>query len=509
MMPLLLLILDGWGVRENSADNAISQAHTPQWDNWLQQGLSCTLKACGTTVGLPKQQMGNSEVGHMHIGAGRVIKQDLSQINDDISSGVFFNKATLIEALQQAKQQKNAIHLMGLLSDGGVHSHQQHLYALLDAINQQQLDNPIYIHAFLDGRDTAPNSAKQFIQSLQAKLKTLPQAKLASVCGRFYAMDRDNRWDRIEQSYQLLTEEPQHKEADLINFIEKTYQQQLYDEFIPPTATTEHQPLADDDLLLFFNFRSDRARQLSHALSQPDFSGFNRKVMPKIQLVTMTKYDDPLNAAVIYPPHQPVNTLGECLQNAAKHQLRIAETEKYAHVTFFFNGGLEAPFKDEDRILIPSPNVQTYDLQPEMSAYQVSDELIKAIYSKKYQLIVCNFANADMVGHTGNFEATKQAIEALDKCFIKINNALQACSTELILTADHGNAEQMFNAKTNLAHTAHTSEPVPFVYIGQQPVSLINTEQASLIDLAPTALSLMQLPIPKEMTGNSLLKFME
>lgn len=503
---VLLLILDGWGETPSKENNAIATANTPQWDQWQQQGLVSSLDAAGQSVGLPKLQMGNSEVGHMHIGAGRTIKQDFTQISDDITSGAFYDKTNLLSAIDNAKQNNTAIHLMGLLSEGGVHSHQQHLFALLDAISKQHFAGPIYIHAFLDGRDTPPNSAVDAIKLLQQHLQQHPNAKLASICGRFYAMDRDNRWQRIESAYNLLTQQQTNTIENVQPFLQQSYQQSLFDEFIPATATDAHQPLVDGDLLIFFNFRADRARELSQALTSDQFEYFNRDAQPKINLLTMTQYQPNLQATAIYPPSHPNNTLGECVANAGFKQLRIAETEKYAHVTFFFNGGQESSFQHEDRQLIASPNVKTYDLKPEMSAFELTKALVDAIDSQQYQLIVCNYANADMVGHTGNFKATVQAIEALDQCFKEINNALARTNTELVITADHGNAEKMYDKQTQMAHTAHTTEPVPFVYLGQQSQQLNNVQQPSLTDIAPTILSLLNITVPTEMTGKSLLK---
>jgi 2,3-bisphosphoglycerate-independent phosphoglycerate mutase len=502
---LLLLILDGWGTGKATEDNAILHAETPQWDQWIAEGSYTTLCASGKSVGLPDNQMGNSEVGHMHIGAGRVIKQDLTQISDDIATGTFQTQPELLAALNKYKATpERAIHLIGLLSDGGVHSHESHVYALLDAIKALQLDNTIYIHAFLDGRDTPPNSARASIERLQQVLQEHPTAKLASLCGRYFAMDRDNRWERVEQAYDLLTMPQQQHQNSAEAFLSQCYEQQLFDEFIPPTALIEHQAIQNSDLVIFFNFRADRARELSRALTQQNFEGFTRKTQVAIELLTMTQYEADLAATVIYPPRLPQHTLGECVEQAGMAQLRIAETEKYAHVTFFLNGGNEQPFNNEDRQLLPSPKVKTYDLQPEMRAPEVTEALCEAIRSEKYKLIVCNFANADMVGHTGNFPATVQAIEALDSCFIHINAALQATQSEMLITADHGNAEQMFDDHTQQPHTAHTNEDVPFVYVGSRQADF-EQRTGNLIDIAPTVLSLMGLPIPAEMTGKCLL----
>lgn len=505
MQSVLLLILDGWGQAAPSPYNAISNAQTPQWDRWQQQGVLASLNASGQTVGLPTRQMGNSEVGHMHIGAGRVIKQELTRISDEISNGDFFKNPVLINAIENANKNNANIHILGLVSDGGVHSHVNHLYALLDCLTQQNFPGSSFIHAFLDGRDTAPNKGIDFIADLESKVAKLPNVNLASLCGRFYAMDRDKRWDRVKQAYDLLTSK-KLSSVDCANaFIRQCYEEEIFDEFIPPTHLTSHQPINNGDLVIFFNFRADRARELSQALTQATFNDFNRTNSPLINLLTMTEYAPTLNATSIYKPQEINNTLGECIQHNSGKQLRIAETEKYAHVTFFLNGGREAPFDGEERLLIPSPKVKTYDLKPEMSAFELTEQLVKAIESNQFQLIVCNFANADMVGHTGNYEAAINAIEALDQCFIEINRAVKHMNYNLVITADHGNAEKMFDEVTKQTHTAHTNDPVPFLYIGPQNMQLVK-KNGSLSDIAPTILQLMHLKQPVEMTGSTMLK---
>lgn len=504
--PLLLLILDGWGIAPNSPYNAITQAKTPQWDQWCRRGLFIPLDASGSSVGLPHQQMGNSEVGHMHIGAGRLIKQDYTHITEQIQDGQFFKNPILLQALARVKAHQGTVHLLGLVSDGGVHSHQQHLFALLELLDRAQL-NEVMIHAFLDGRDTPPQHATQCIKELQNVLEESSSATLASLTGRFYAMDRDNRWERIEAAYQLLTENQNVTLIDPCAYLDACYQEGITDEFVPPTALQGHRPIHDNDLVIFFNFRADRARQLSRALTEPQFTGFTRNKAPHIELVTMTQYAEDIKATVVYPPQSIINTLGECVAKAHQSQLRIAETEKYAHVTFFFNGGQEQPFEHEQRILINSPKVKTYDLKPEMSAYEMTEALVEALHSHRYQLIVCNFANADMVGHTGNFAATVKAIEALDNCFNAIDKALITVNGRLLVTADHGNAEKMFDEHKAQAHTAHTCEPVPFIYLGQEKAVALKST-GDLTDIAPTVLSLLDLPIPSEMTGSPLLKLL-
>ncbi len=502
LKPVVLLILDGFGIANASPSNAITLAHTPQWDEWTKQGTFLSLNASGAHVGLPDLQMGNSEVGHMHIGAGRVIKQDLSLINDAIESGDFFSNKTLIDALWQAKQQNRRVHLLGLVSDGGVHAHEKHLFALLKLLAKEGMSNAL-IHCITDGRDSAPKGAANAIRRLQEKLNTYPVGNIASIIGRFYAMDRDERWDRVEKAYDILTTDTRST-LTANKIIDNSYAQQITDEFILPQATKYHEPIKDDDLVICFNFRSDRMRELSKALSDEHFSSFKRRKIKKCHLLTMTTYAEDIKAAVIFPKAHLDNTLGECVSKAKYKQLRLAETEKYAHVTFFFNGGKEQVFVGESRKLIPSPKVATYDLKPEMSADDVTCALIDAISSTHFQLIVCNYANADMVGHTGNITATVKAIETLDKCFQKIKSCLDTHPCELIITADHGNAEQMLDEHSQHKHTAHTSSLVPFLHIGSHSSPLKKT--GSLIDIAPTVLSLLKIKIPEVMTGIPLLK---
>lgn len=495
---LLLLILDGWGVAPDNPENAITQADTPQWDRWLKEGTVTTLNASGEVVGLPDNQMGNSEVGHMHIGAGRIIEQDLTRINHAIEEGHFFKHPLLIDAIKTVQNNKKKIHLLGLLSDGGVHSHQSHLFALVELLEQQGISDAL-IHAFLDGRDTAPKSALEMLKRCQETLSRHPVAKIASLAGRFYAMDRDKRWERTEAVYECLTQQ-EAGELTVDAIIQEAYESDLTDEFVPPTPTLDYCPIQEGDLVIFFNFRSDRARQLCHALTDETFTPFDRTPLPKLTLLTMTEYAKEINASVIFPKPALKQTLGECIEAIPAKQLRIAETEKYAHVTFFFNGGNETVLEGEDRILVPSPKVKTYDLKPEMSANEVCDKLIEALNSQEYTLLICNFANADMVGHTGQFDATVKAIETLDHCFEKINTMINTLGMHLLVTADHGNAEKMFNASNQQIHTAHTSSPVPFIHIGPTRTRVLK-DNGTLIDIAPTALHLLQLPVPNEMTG--------
>ncbi|MCW8398808.1 2,3-bisphosphoglycerate-independent phosphoglycerate mutase [Legionella sp. PATHC038] len=503
--PLLLMILDGWGYNKNNEYNAIAQANTPQWDEWWNNCPHILLHASGYAVGLPDEQMGNSEVGHMHIGAGRVIQQDFTRINESIKNGAFANNAIFREVITTLEKNNKSLHIMGLFSPGGVHSHEQHLFALLDLCAQKQFTS-VYLHLFLDGRDTPPQSALASLERLNTELKIHPVAQICSISGRYYAMDRDNRWERIEPVYNLLTQgHSQHHFQDAEAAIKSYYQQNLSDEFIPPTLIGEKKAIEDGDAVLFYNFRADRARQLTTAFIDPTFKKFNRTVQPQLSyFVSMTQYDKNLPTSPAFPPIPLNHTLGEVLAEHGLSQLRIAETEKYAHVTFFFNGGNENVFSNEERILIPSPKVATYDLQPEMSAPELTECLVEAINSQAYDVIICNYANADMVGHSGNFQATIHAIECLDQCMSKVWHALAQQGGKLLITADHGNAEEMFDETTHQAHTAHTSEPVPLVYVGGH--WHFTRSEGSLIDIAPTMLALLGITPPVEMTGHQLLE---
>ncbi len=502
--PLVLLILDGWGYREESQYNAIAAAHTPQWDSWWQNEPHTLLEASGNPVGLPEAQMGNSEVGHMHIGAGRIIPQDYTRINEAIRSGAYGQNNVFLETIADMKHRGRALHILGLLSPGGVHSHENHLFALLALCAQHEFSD-VYLHLFLDGRDTPPQSANTSLAQLDLQLARFPVATIASISGRYYAMDRDQRWQRLEPVYRLLTEleSPYHYETAQ-EAIAAFYQQKISDEFIPPTRIGHGKAIEDGDSVLFFNFRADRARQLTQALVNEDFVGFNRHKKPEIaHFVSMTQYAKNLATQPAFLPMTLHNTLGEVIAQHGMSQLRIAETEKYAHVTFFFNGGSEQVYDHEDRILIPSSKVATYDLHPEMSAPELTKTIVDAISKQAYDVIICNYANADMVGHTGNFAATVQAIECLDQAMHDIWQALNKVGGKLLITADHGNAEAMFDESTHQAHTAHTNQPVPFVYIGGG--WHFNTTHGSLIDIAPTVLSLLRIEQPLEMTGHALL----
>ena len=503
---VVLTVLDGWGYRENPEHNAIAAAHKPQWDHWWKTCPHVLLQASGIAVGLPSGQMGNSEVGHMHIGAGRPILQDLTYINDTIANGTYVQNPVLLDMIKNAQMTHKAIHVMGLLSPGGVHSHQDHLFAFLKLCNEKQFHH-VHLHLFLDGRDSPPKQIKEYLQDLQEILQQNPVGEIRSISGRYWAMDRDQRWARVEPVYQLLTEAnsahiyPHAEEA-----INAYYAQGLTDEFFPPTRIGAPTPIVEGDYVFYFNFRADRAKQLTAAFVTKDFQGFKRRTNPNIaRFVSMTQYDDHLLTTPVFPARPLHHTLGEIISANGLSQLRIAETEKYAHVTFFFNGGEERKFALEDRILIPSPQVTTYDLQPEMSAAPLTDALVEAILSQNYDVIICNFANADMVGHSGNFTATVAAIEAIDQALNKIGTAIQAINGHLLITADHGNAECLFDEHTQQSHTAHTCSLVPLLYVGDKHREFMQT-QGSLIDIAPTILALLNLPLPSEMSGRSLWK---
>lgn len=505
--PIVLIILDGWGHSDQSEFNAIAAADTPNWDRWWQTHPHTLISGSGKAVGLPEGQMGNSEVGHMHIGAGRIVRQDFTRIEDSIATGEFAENKAFINAINRAKLNNSGFHIMGLLSPGGVHSHEQHIIELVTLAAQHGLEK-IYVHAFLDGRDTPPKSAGESIAALSATLKTLGKGQIASICGRYYAMDRDNRWDRIAACYQCLTAaDTEFTAKDAYSALEQAYARGETDEFVQPTVIYDEQAITinDDDVVVFMNFRADRARQLSRAFTEKDFNEFTRQQRPQLaEFVTLTQYSADMKAIAAFPPQQLHNTLGEYLANQGLKQLRIAETEKYAHVTFFLNGGNEQPFANEERILVSSPAVATYDLCPEMSAPEVTDKIIAAIEAQQFDAIICNFANADMVGHSGNFDATKAAVHCLDTCLGKIHQALNSVNGEMLITADHGNAERMFDESTKQAHTAHTKHPVPLLYVGRN--ATVTMEQGSLTDVAPTFLYLLGLTQPTEMTGQPLLE---
>lgn len=508
--PVVLLIFDGWGYYEphQKEGNAIMAAKTPHWDHLLQHYPHTTLSGSGEDVGLPEGQMGNSEVGHLTLGAGRVIYQDLTRISKAIEKGDFFQNPVLKNAFKKAVATNKAVHFMALLSEGGVHSHEEHLFAAIKMAAQNGCQ-PIYVHAFLDGRDTPPQSAKASLIKLQDVLAKIPGSRLASVSGRYYAMDRDKRWERVKLAYDAITYGASpFVAASGVEALADAYSRKETDEFVKPTiiCNKDEQPVTvqSGDVMVYMNFRSDRARALSYAFMQTDFTGFERGAYPELgEFVSLTEYDKSLNVSVAFGPQTHSNGLGEYLQNLHLTQLRLAETEKYAHVTFFFNGGVEKPFVGEERVLIPSPKVATYDQMPQMSAAELTNALVDGIKSQKYDCIVCNYANADMVGHTGDFTATVTAIETLDECLGKILEAIDSTSGSLLLTSDHGNAECMVDESTHQPHTAHTTSLVPLVYYGKQAINLL--ADGKLSDVAPTLLHLMALPKPTEMTGHSLI----
>lgn len=506
--PVVLIILDGWGHREDTRDNAIAGADSPNWDRLWRDSPRTLISGSGLDVGLPVGQMGNSEVGHMSLGAGRVIYQNITRIDKAIDDGSFNDNPVYTGAIDAAVDRGGAVHVMGLLSPGGVHSHENHLFAAL-RLAAARGASQVFLHAFLDGRDTPPRSALASLQRADAVCRDIGCGRIASLCGRYYAMDRDQRWERLERAYRLLTEgDAGHRFDSAVKGLEAAYERGENDEFVAPTVITDSGGSAarieDGDCVLFMNFRADRSRQLSHALLDRDFSGFPRRVRPELAaFVQTTEYAADIDAPVAYPPESLANTLGDYLSALHRTQLRIAETEKYAHVTFFFSGGREAAFEGETRMLVPSPSVATYDLQPEMSAPEVTDRLLEAICSRDYDFIVCNYANGDMVGHTGNYDATVAAVEALDACLGRVEEAVLAVGGQALVTADHGNCEQMQDYDSGQQHTQHTTEAVPLVYIGERDLQL-TPEGGRLADIAPTILDLMQLPVPAEMTGHSL-----
>ena len=502
--PVLLLILDGWGHREDSTHNAIAKANAPNWRRLLQEYPHTLVETHGRHVGLPDGQMGNSEVGHMNIGSGRIVYQDLTRIDAAIQDGSFFENPALIGACDAAKKANGTLHVFGLMSPGGVHSHEEHFFAMLDLAARRAVPH-IAVHAFLDGRDTPPRSARASLEKLEAKCASIPGAFVASVSGRYFAMDRDKRWDRVNLAYDAIANGESTLRADTaIAALDLAYARGENDEFVKPTVIGKYARIADGDAVVFMNFRADRARELSHAFVDTDFAGFARARNIKLAaFVSLTDYEKGLAVtAIAYPAQSMQNSLGEYLSSLGLTQLRIAETEKYAHVTFFFSGGREAPFAGEQRILVPSPHVATYDLKPEMSCPEVTQKLVEAIASKAFDFIVCNIANADMVGHTGIEAAAVKAVEAVDAALGRLTDAIIAAGGEMLISADHGNLEQMLDAN-GVPHTQHTVGPVPLVYVGRKAT----LHHGALRDLAPTVLALMDLPQPAEMTGHSLVEF--
>ncbi len=501
--PVALIIMDGFGYNPDSYGNAIMAAKTPNLDKYLKECPNTIIGASGLCVGLPDGQMGNSEVGHTNIGAGRIVYQMLVKISKSIEDGDFFQNPALVHSMENAKNNNSALHVMGLLSPGGVHSHMTHLFGIVEMAKKFGLEK-VYIHAFLDGRDVPPSSAAEYMQETVDKLNEIGLGKIATIAGRFYAMDRDNAWDRVEKAYEALVYGEGIQETDPVQAIKNSYTNEVTDEFMLPTVVDKSGMIQANDSVIFMNFRPDRARQITRSFVDPDFKGFERKngFFP-VHFVCMAQYDATMpNVEVAFPPEELTMTLGEYLAKCGKTQLRIAETQKYAHVTFFFNGGEEKQFEGEDRILIKSPDVETFDMKPEMSAYEVTDAVLEAIESDKYDVIILNYANCDMVGHTGIFDAAVQAVEAVDTCVGKMVDAILAKGGVALITADHGNADKMYEADGS-PFTAHTTNPVPFIVVGagQRKVR----EGGVLADLSPTILKLMELPQPKEMTGQSLI----
>jgi 2,3-bisphosphoglycerate-independent phosphoglycerate mutase len=506
--PVLVVILDGWGINPRKEGNAIAQASIPNIDRLSREFPASSLSMSGVDVGLPEGQMGNSEVGHMILGAGRIVYQDLTLIHKDIDGGSFYQNRSLLDAMRKTREKSGRLHLMGLLGDGGVHSHQRHMEALIEMARRERAGS-VYLHLFLDGRDTPPNSAEQFILDLNEKLKTYPEVRVATLNGRYYAMDRDKRWDRTEKAYLCLTEGVGKKADSALEAIRRSYQDNVTDEFVLPTVISGEMPgglVRDGDGAIFFNFRADRARQLTRALTEEDFREFARKRRVDFAaFATMTQYDATFKLPVAYPPREIKKILGELASQAGIRQLRIAETEKYAHVTYFFNGGEEKKFPGEERILIPSPkDVATYDLKPEMSARQVTEALVKRLRENDIGLVIANYANADMVGHTGNFEAAVKACEVIDECIGKVVDAAMSRKGKMIITADHGNIEQLIDYDTGMPHTAHTTNRVPVILVDEER-KRNRLNQGTAIDVAPTVLQLLDLAQPKEMTGHSLI----
>ena len=501
--PLALIILDGFGKNTSDYGNAIVSAKTPNMDKLFATCPNTLIGASGMDVGLPDGQMGNSEVGHTNIGAGRVVYQELTRITKSIADGDFFENEALVGAIENCKKNGTALHLMGLLSDGGVHSHNKHLYGLLELAKRAGLEK-VYVHGFMDGRDVPPSSGKDFVIELMKKMKEIGVGKVASIMGRYYAMDRDNRWERVEKAYAAMVYGEGNKAACPVCAMDDSYKAEVTDEFVVPTVTCEGGRVSANDSVIFFNFRPDRAREITRTFVDPEFNGFERKngCFP-LYYVCMTQYDAQMpNVNVAFKPQSLTNTFGQYIADKGLTQLRIAETEKYAHVTFFFNGGVEAPYENEDRALIASPKVATYDLKPEMSAYEVTDEMLARLDSGKYDVVILNFANCDMVGHTGVFDAAVAAVEAVDTCVGKVVDKILSMGGRALITADHGNADQMYEPDGS-PFTAHTTNPVPLLLVGDSEHTL--KEGGRLADLAPTMLEMLGLAQPEEMDGKSLL----
>lgn len=507
--PTVLMILDGYGLNEETNGNAVAEAKTPVMDKLMAECPFVKGNASGMAVGLPEGQMGNSEVGHLNMGAGRIVYQELTRITKEIEDGTFFENPALLKAVENCKENNSDLHLFGLLSDGGVHSHNTHMYGLLELAKRNGIEN-VYLHAFLDGRDTAPTSGKGFVEEALEKMKEIGVGKIATVMGRYYVMDRDNRWDRVEKAYKALVEGVGETADSAVAAVDQSYAKGENDEFVLPTVVLENgKPTAtvkDKDSVIFYNFRPDRAREITRAFCDDAFTGFERAGGRKdTTYVVFTEYDVTIpNKIVAFHKVEITNTFGEFLAANGKTQLRTAETEKYAHVTFFFNGGVEEPNPNEERLLVKSPKVATYDLQPEMSAYKVCDGLVDAIKSDKYDVIIVNFANPDMVGHTGVEDAAIKAVEVVDECVGKAVEAIKEADGQMFICADHGNAEQLVDYETGAPFTAHTTNPVPFILVNYDPAYTLR-EGGCLADIAPTLIEMMGMEQPKEMTGKSLL----
>ena len=502
----MLMILDGFGIRESKVGNAVKLAKTPNIDKLMKICPTSIIHTSGLQVGLPEGQMGNSEVGHTNIGAGRIVYQELTRITKSIEDGDFFSIPEFVSAIENCKKHGSKLHILGLLSDGGVHSHIRHLYGLLELAKRKDFED-VYVHCFMDGRDTPPASGESYIVKLEEKMREKGVGKIATISGRFYSMDRDKRWQRVQKAYDALVNGEGNKATSAVSAIESSYQKEVFDEFVEPTVIySGDKPVAKiekNDSVIFFNFRPDRARELTRTLVDPEFNEFETKNLD-LYYVTFTQYDATLpNVNIAFKPEKLVNTFGEYISKNGLTQLRIAETEKYAHVTFFFNGGEEKQYPGEDRILVPSPKVETYDMQPEMSAEEVTVKVVEAIKSGKYNSIILNYANPDMVGHTGSLEAAIKAIEKIDGCVQRVVDAVKEQNGVLLITADHGNAEQMIDEATGEPHTAHTTNPVPLILVGKDNVRL---KEGRLADLAPTMLEIMGLEKPQEMTGESLIE---
>lgn len=504
----VLLILDGWGYSEKTESNAIFHAKTPVLDKLNAQYPHMLINTSGMAVGLPEGQMGNSEVGHVNLGAGRVVYQDFTRITKSIEDGEFNHNPALVSAVEKAVEKDAAVHICGLMSPGGVHSHEEHIFAMIDLAKSKGAEK-IYLHAFLDGRDTPPRSAQSSLEKAEEKFKALGCGQVASISGRYFAMDRDQRWERVEQAYNLVVcGETKYQFTNSVDALTAAYERDENDEFVSASAITnsagETIKVNDNDSIIFMNFRADRARQFTRSFTEENFTGFTKKSSPALSdFVMLTEFAADINTSCAFPPESLNNVLGQWLEKHNKTQLRISETEKYAHVTFFFSGGREDEFEGEKRILVPSPQVATYDLQPQMNSEKLTDELVAAIESGEYDFIACNYPNGDMVGHTGKFDAAVKACEAVDTAIGRVLSALEKVDGECLITADHGNAEQMLNPETGQAHTAHTCEPVPLLYIGRDATP---ADSGTLSDIAPTILNLMGIEQPAEMTGKNLMQ---